>query len=278
MQAMMRRYLQLIVAALLVSSCGGNFFKDMSQRDTDAAKYEDALKAIDRGNYQEAIDLFATMSTSFQTETKVRENWAGAYAGLCGQEFITLVDGLANASGVPFLFFMQAFNGLTVTPSACRSAQLKMEEMGTSLQRTSDQNLFMFILGVSKIGTNLKAVADITPADGSTDAGFSSCGNQTGMTNSQVDEVITGFGLILDNLTAIGSSLSGSSAVAAISAFNASCQAATGGSCTITDPTTISTPVRNLFRELIMTSDFGIGTACTSSQVLPTGGSTICCP
>lgn len=283
----------LVIFAGLQTSCGGNFFKDLSTKDTDAAKYEDALKAIDLGDYAAAVASIESMSATAKAQTKTIQTWAGAYAGKCGQNFIALISGLSNSSGAPFLFFMQAFTAVAVDPASCYLAQQKMELLGNSSQRTSDQNLFMFVLGISKLGTYLKASADLLPAtgvggDGVADATFSACANQPApgtpmMTDEQINQVVTGLGLIFDNLSAVGSSISGSSAVAGLDAFKATCEAVTSiPNCAITNPNgaEITDATRLIFRELIQTSDFGIGTACTMAQLgIPDGfGGTQCCP
>jgi hypothetical protein len=283
----------LMISSGLQTSCGGNFFKDLSTKDTDAAKYEDALKAIDLGDYASAITYIESMSTTAKAKTKTIETWAGAYAGKCGLNFISLISGLGDSSGAPFLFFMQAFTAVAVDPESCYIAQQKMELLGNSSQRTSDQNLFMFVLGISKLGTYLKASADLLPAtgvggDGVADPTFSACANQPApgtpmMTDAQINQVVTGFGLIFDNLTAVSSSLSGASAVAGLNDFKATCEALTLiPNCAITNPNgaEITDATRLAFRELIQTSDFGVGTACTKDQVgIPDGfGGTQCCP
>lgn len=283
----------IISVSLLQISCGGNFFKDLSTQDTDAAKYEDALKSIDLGDYALAIASIESMTEAGKAETKTIQTWAGAYAGKCGLNFVALVDAMGNSSGAPLLFFMQAFTGVTVDPDSCYLAQLKMESLGNSSQRTSDQNLFMFFLGITKMGTALKKNADLLPAtdgggDGVTDAGFSACENIPApgspmMSDADIDHLITGFGLVFDNLASVGADISGSSAISDLDGFKATCELITGvANCALTDPNSpaIDAGVRLAFREMVQTSDFGISTACTMDQLgLPDGfGGTICCP
>lgn len=285
----------LIVCAivLLQSSCGGNFFEDLSTTDTDAAKYEDALKAIDAIDYTSAIASLTSMSTAGKTQTKVIQTWAGALAGQCGQDFVSLITGLGSSSGAPLLFFMQAFTAVAVTPASCALAQKKIEELGVSSARTSDQNLFMFVLGISKLGTYLKSNADLLPAtgvggDGTTDPTFSACANQPApgspmLTDADLNQIITGLGLIFDNIAAVGASIAGSGAVTGLDGIKAACELATGiVDCAVTDPAdpAITAGARLFFRELIQTSDFGVGSTCVVTDIgIPDGlGGTVCCP
>lgn len=281
-----KKHFSLFAALLffgLLTSCGGNFFKDVSSKTSDLARYEDALKAIDASDYQGAIDLIEATTPEFRTQTKVVQTWAGAYAGLCGLDFISVISGLGSSSGAPLLFFMQAFSNIAVIPAACSTAQIKMEILGNSSQRTTDQNLFMFVLGIAKLGTYLKARAD-TDSDGTVDAGFSSCGNQGPpyVSDSDINEIISGLGLIFDNLASVGASIGGNSAVEDLNAFKETCQSLPGlTNCALTDPNSVAiTPfMRLVFRELIRTSDIGIQSACTSADIgTPSGGGTICCP
>lgn len=264
-------------------SCGGNFFKDVSSKTSDAAKYEDALKAIDNGDYTSAIALIEGTSTPFLAQTNVIQTLAGAYAGQCGLDFIGMITGLGSSSGAPFLFFMQAFQTISVIPASCATAQTKMELLGNSTQRTGDQNLFMFFLGIAKVGTYLKARADAN-SDGTSDHAHISCANQGGpyFADADMNQIITGLGLIFDNITAVSASIGGSTAITALNGFKSTCQTLTGiPNCAVTDPASvaITAPVRSVFRELIQTSDFGIESSCTSAQIgIPAGAGTICCP
>lgn len=261
---------------ILQTSCGGNLFKEISKSTSDEALIVDAQKYIDDGSWTDAITVIEQqMTASARTRSDVIEMWAGAYAGRCGQSFIALVNGLSSSTGAPFLFFMKAFQAITVIPADCYTAQQKMEIIGDATKRTSDENFFMFFLGISKIGSYLKSKADISPTDGAADSSFDPC-DKSKISDTEVAQVITGLGLILDNITAVGSSISNNST---ISSMNTLCNSL-GFSCVITDPnsSSITSTVSAVFRQLIATSDFGIQSTCTSSQLLPTTGVSPCCP
>lgn len=269
------KYEVIFISVMVLAACSGNVFKEMADKNTDEAKYETANKAIDAGDYDAAIAAIESLSADYRGKTKVIETWAGAYAAKCGQQFVAIVNGLSSSSGAPLKYFMGIFKNITTDAPSCATAQAKMELLGTSTQRTTDQNFFMFLLGISKIGTYLKKNADISPVDGSADAGFSSCSSSS-ISDADIKQVITGVGLLFENITAIGASISGSSAIASLSSLQATC----GAACAITDITSpsLTAPVVNYFREALMASDFGVGSNCTLSQALPIGAGTTCCP
>ncbi|PIS10040.1 MAG: hypothetical protein COT73_11565 [Bdellovibrio sp. CG10_big_fil_rev_8_21_14_0_10_47_8] len=273
------RFLVSLTVILSLLGCS-NIFKDASKQDSDDALYEDALKLMNAQDWDEALEKMDSLSSSYQTRTDVLETWAGIYAGKCGLDFITYFDNLGSASltgSTIFEYFMNAFTGVIVNPAACYSAQLKIEAISTSsAARTSGQNLFMAILGMVKIGAYLRDAADIDGTgnlgDGTIDAGYSSC---TTIPDASVKQVITGLGLIFDNLTALTNAVSGSSITDALDDIDTVC----GASCQKTDPALISAADVTLFRQILATGpsnpnagqDLGIDDACMT--VIP-----LCCP
>lgn len=272
----------ILFFSFVLLSCSGNSLSSFANKETDEAYFEDAQKLLNDGKYTLALEALAKLSAAYNERTDVRETLAGAYAGQCGMEFLSLVASITNSSGTPLSFFMRLFQRTeSARPLSCNSAQTTMELFGNSTARTSDQNLFMFFLGISKIGLLLRSAADSNPNDGSMDSTFSSCANRSNLNDADVDVLITGFGLVFDNLAAVGASIAGSGAISALSTFQTTCQTITGiANCAITSSSQINATTRTFFRELIMTSDFGIGSSCTVIQVgFPNGsGGTFCCP
>lgn len=265
------RLIGFAVTVAALSSCGGNLFQLTAKKDTSEAIYQDARTALNNLDYDSAIskitELQAKDSTFYLRCEKVdgikicpREDLAGAYASKCGLNFVNFVSSLTSSSGSPFLFFMQKFKSIAVSPANCYEAQKVIETFASSSGgRTSEQNLFMAILGMAKMGTYLREVADIDQ-DGSTDATFDSC-DSTKISDNSLRHVISGMGLVIDNLAAVSAVLSGnSSALTDLDTIKNTC----GSACSITDPNSTSynsTVVRNLLKS----SDKGIepSSGCT---------------
>lgn len=264
--------LMLITSAgMVLSSCGGNFFQLTAKKDTSEAIYQDARSALNNLDYDTAISKITELQTKDSTfylrcekvdgiKVCPREDLAGAYASKCGLNFVNFVSSLTSSSGSPFLFFMQKFKSIAVSPSNCYEAQKVIETFSSSSAgRTSEQNLFMAILGMAKMGTYLREVADVDQ-DGSTDATFDSC-DSAKISDNSLRHVISGMGLVIDNLTAVSAVLSGnSSALTDLDTIKNTC----GSACAITDPNSSSynsTVVRNLLKS----SDKGIepSSGCT---------------
>lgn len=254
-----------------ILGCGGNLFKLTAKKDTSEALYQDARSALNTLDYDTAITKLLEIQTKDSTYylrcEKVdgmkicpREDLAGAYASKCGLNFVTFVNSLASSTGSPFLFFMQKFTSVSVVPDKCYEAQKVIETFGASASlRSSEQNLFMAILGMAKMGTYLRASAD-TDQDGSADATYDSC-DSTKISDDSLRHVISGMGLVLDNLTAVTAVLSGnSSALTDLDTIKATC----GSACEITDPNSSSFNA-TVTRNLLKSSDKGIETSsgCT---------------
>lgn len=265
------RFVGIAVTGAALSSCGGNLFQLTAKKDTSEAIYQDARTALNNLDYDTAISKIAELQTkdsSFYLRCEKvdgikicpREDLAGAYASKCGLNFVSFVSSLTSSSGSPFLFFMQKFKSIAVSPANCYEAQKVIETFsGSASGRTSEQNLFMAILGMAKMGTYLREVADVDQ-DGSTDATFDSCDSGK-ISDDSLRHVISGMGLVLDNLAAVSAVLSGnSSALTDLDTIKTTC----GSACSITDPNSSSynsTVVRNLLKS----SDKGIepSSGCT---------------
>jgi hypothetical protein len=221
----------------------------------------------------------------------VKENWAGALAGKCGLDFVGVFEAIGG--GDPLLKgAMNAFTGVEIEPEYCIFAQEKMEEIGaTPSLRTSSQNLFMLVLGLGKIGAYLRADADIDGTgnlgDDSMDAGFDACENHEfpvpagvppatdlgdGLfSENELNQIVTGFGLILMNFASIADDLSGGTGDA-LADVDAACSAIVPNPCNITDPSSVDAQTRYTFAAMIHSStatteiQIGIG-ACNGSLV-----------
>ncbi|MES3039029.1 MAG: hypothetical protein V4736_14070 [Bdellovibrionota bacterium] len=265
-------------------SCAGNFFEGLSNKTTEEALYEDALKLIDSGEYTAAIAKLLSLPAEYRARREVIGTLSGAYASRCGQDFFTMVSNMGSSSGAPMLFFMNMFTSTSVSPADCYSAQTTLEQIGGSSARTASENFYMFFLGMSKVGTTLRKYADANQ-DGvmdvmpTTATNFNSCTSTVTSTASleisddDVKQVITGLGLVFDNVASVSASLAGNSAITDFNTFKTTCAALTGvPNCAITNPNdpAITATVISTFRELLRTTDLGItgGTGpCNSTQI-----------
>lgn len=276
----------LILCLLMVSCTDPNFYTQFSNQSSDEALYHNALKKIDAQEWQAAIDIIeGDLSSTYQQNVNVRESLMGAYAGKCGFSFITLVGGLSSASGGIFKVALGSFAGISVDTAACDSAVAILEGLGTSTQRTQNQNLYASLLGLARLGVSLHKTLDQESSglgDGTVDAGFDVClkpGVSTAgqLTDAEVKKVIVSVGLIFENIATLVAAMgSGNAGVDSIDAAKTQCEAALGaGNCSITDESNPAlSGMLNMFRRMISSSSMGLGT-CDLSVILPAPD---CCP
>lgn len=297
-----------ILSGMLSTSCGQpNLLSDFAQTDSDQALYLEAKKKIDAMAWDDAIAIIENrLSASFQAKPNVKETLAGAYVGKCGLTFFDLVDGLSNASPTKiFEYFMGVFKNMTLTPAACEQAISIIESVGTVTERTKDQNLFLAILGVARVGVTLSYKLDQEDHDGVADSTFNVCHEYVDrdsdgdidkldiltrwpdpiynkliqkpvpapehfLTDDDVKKVVTGFGLIMENLASLSEAIGETSdTMSSLEGIKAECEAAVGGACDITDSAAVTNQMAYAFRLLLDTSDWGFGT-CDLSTSLPT--------
>ncbi|MBX2987478.1 MAG: hypothetical protein KF802_06245 [Bdellovibrionaceae bacterium] len=274
------RKITILLLAGALSSCGGsNYFEPMASKNSDEALYEDALKLVDGQRYDEALAKIAEMSSAAQGGDDVVLTKAGIYAGKCGLNFLTFVDNI-DGSGTPFNLFKSGFTGVSVDVAHCQTAQDLIETFGTTgIQRLSrlgslrgnNANTFMAVLGMSKIGAQLKAKEDDDPA-------YNACSDLTVGTDSEVAQIGTGFALLLDNFAAISANLSGSTSTL-LDDLNDSCQLMTPNPCSITSPadTAWTDPMVQLAIKALVRSDT-VGVQNCSADPMHPFHPFDCCP
>jgi hypothetical protein len=275
----------LLGVLLSLTSCSDpNFFKQFSKQDSDEALYHEALKKIDALDWDAAINIMANqLSASYKQSVKVRESLMGAYAGKCGLSFVTLVSGLASSTGGIFKLALGAFGGLQVDVASCDSAALILQSLGSSTERTQNQNLYAAILGLTKLGVNLHNTLDTESSgigDGAVDGGSDVCAEPVSttagqLTDAEIKKVIVGTGLIFENIATLAAAIgTGNAGVDSMNAAKTACEAIAGvGNCTITDEgsTAITPQAIRFFRRLVASSSMGVG-SCDISVPLS------CCP
>lgn len=307
MNAVKRIFILVLCLTLSTSCSAPNVLTEYSQTDTDEALFYEAKKKIDALEWDEAIDIIENqISDGYAAKVKVQEALAGAYAGKCGFTFVDILNGLMNSpSSSIFPFFMSIFAGNTLDPAACDESIRIISSFGTVLQRTQDQNLFLTILGIARVGTSLGAKLDPTSdgvADGVYGTDYNVCHNYSAgsatdgypgamippmpappaeptrsLTDTEVKNVASGIGLIFENMSALAAALSGdNSTLTALEDALASCESVAGaGNCTATNESAVSAELLFAMRYLLDTGDMGFG-SCDPTKAFPDASA--CCP
>jgi hypothetical protein len=265
----------LVTISILQLSCSGNIFSELGSKSSDDALFFDAKAAVDSQQYQSAIDIITLkMSVGAQAQTNVKEVLASGYAGKCGLNFINFVNSLATTvSGSAMILVSKPFVGVVVDPASCLKALQTLDTIGTTAQRTATDNAFASIIGMSMMGSAIRAYTDLVPTngDGIQDAVNISCG----LTNTQIDYVVLGFGYMSQNFSYLTAAQLGSTSQTTLNTVIATCTGLAGAACTILDPALITNPVRDTLKDLMNTSDFGIGTVASGGNPITIQGA---CP
>lgn len=262
----MNKIIYFIILGLLTSSCGPNALSGLGSESSDEYYLEEAMKANNAQDYDTALDILLNqLSVGGQTRTDAKELLAGAYAGKCGFNFIDYTTKLSDTtSGSAFMISMLPFVGVSTTPSYCLLSLQTMDSIGAPAQRTAGQNTFTAITGLVMLGASLRTYADQAPAGGNGVADVELC---SGVTNAQMDDVIVGYGYFAENLAYVSAALIGGSSLGSLTDAASKCSEL-GISCTITDKADITANIRNAFRDLNKTVEYGIGSCVTNGDAL----------
>ena len=271
----------LIIGSFLIGSLGSllgcaNIFKAVSDPNTDAALFYEAKRSIDLGDFNGAIQKIQAMSAEGRAGREVLQTLAGAQAGACGMVFMKFMNKLSQGTGgaTLFNFLMKGFTDTAVVPAQCSAAEATIKSIGATVDlRSADENMFLFVLSLVKIGSYIRYRADRDGAnsngDGTLDADFDPCivsapadpAPIVGFTDDQMTEIITGFGLLLENAAAVSAVLSGNnSALSSITTIGDACKTANGGvGCLFTNASDVTAAHRFLFRNILASQSQGLG-------------------
>lgn len=256
----MKKTCFLLLTLFVCSSCK-NVLEEVAKKDTKQAVYYEAKLALNNRDYTGAINLLQSLGPDFLAQRDVSLVYASAYSGRCGLEFVNLVDSISNiGSSNLFLFLMQSFLGGTDQKiTDCLASEAIMQSIGDQTVRVADENLLLGFSSLTKVGTVLSRYAD-QDADGTADAAFNHC-STTDFPDSAVREVGTGIANAIMSISAVATNIS-ADALADIQSYCA-LDPSLNNLCTNTDPNAYSANEVRVLRQLLGSSDMGIG-ACTN--------------
>lgn len=231
-----KNLLVILMSLVLTTSCGQpNVLTEYSNTDSDEALYLDAKNKMDDFDWDGAIDIMTNeLSASYQTRNDVKTSLMHAYGGKCGISFFDLIHSLSNVSSTKmFEFALQLYAGKVVDVTACDNAIAVLKSIGaTAAERTNQQNAFAAILGLTRMATTIHAKFDTESSglgDGIVDAGADSCAiaDVAGrLSDTDMNRIISGVGLVFENLSALGDELTGGSAGTSFEAAKNLCETA----------------------------------------------------
>lgn len=254
----------MISLSTLQLSCSQNVFSGMASTSTDDALLIDAQTALNHQDYQVAIDIILNqLSSEGRQKTQAKELLAGGYAGKCGLNFLSFIDALSNAAtGTAFTLTATPFVGVAVDPASCLLSLNTMNTIAPAASRTVSQNVFAAIAGMSLMGAATRLYTDNSPVNGN--GSQDSAGISCSLTDAQVDYIILGFGFMSENFSSLGSSQLGSNSATFSDLMNLC--SSLGTSCNVTSASSITPALRTVFRKLMNTVEYGVGTVVTSGN------------
>lgn len=173
------------MAALMLAACGSNSFSSIADKNSDAAKKEEAQIAINSGDYTTAITIMAAKCPNLTCTTKSdTQQYAAAYMGDAGLDVLTVAKNADTKGSSSSSDFAVISKGIP-SPSAAN-----LDSIANAIA----------ILNNSKAAVGLKPVS-------ATKASTQSCGTY----NSEQKDVLLQLGISQATATilVIGSQLGG---------------------------------------------------------------------
>jgi hypothetical protein len=257
--------------AIFFGGCSVNILSNFANKDTNEAHFVTATQKINAGDYVGALEEIAKMDAKFLATDRAKLLQAEAYGGLCGLDFLDFALSFKEMGSTRlFPFLLASFKtGTTANVDNCIEAEGYMTSIGTASERTKNQNTFMTMLELAKIGNILAHYAD-TNNDGTVNASYNPCTVGGGtraagpLDDSDVKEIGSAMGNAILSLTAAGGgSGTGADAIADISALCTSLGGA-ANFCSVTTASSVTATqvlgIRTLLKE---SSSVGLGSNCT---------------
>lgn len=261
----------LSVFLLSIISCSGNVLETFGDKDTDQAKYIEALKLINKSQYNDAITILLSMSTEYQAKREVKALAASAYAGRGGLTFLTLIEAFQNPGGVRlYPFLVQGFIGATAAKSTDLNTAAGLIDTisANPANRTSDENVFAALIYLGEAGSVLNTYLD-NDNNGTLDGTFVDACIDADNPGTSIDDANVGvYGMALLNflkvLPYIDNFASGVLGSLASCADIEGLNALLTGICAIDDPVNYTANHIAGFRSLIKEDNLvGMGVSCT---------------
>ncbi|MEY4615662.1 MAG: hypothetical protein RJB66_622 [Pseudomonadota bacterium] len=267
-----------------------NILEPLSEKDSDKMLLYEAKKNIDERDFSKAIENLDQLSDAYKSQNDVKITYASAYAGACGMEFIPFFNSISNVDGsmTIFKFLRSSFTDKAAYPDSCKNAETKIREIGTTealrltaMNGAKDINMLMALVSMAKVGGLLRNKSDVdgtnSNGDGTTDASFTACDSNK-ISDDEIIEVATGFGLLIENLPSLlGASNSTSTNLDSVAtAINTLCAPET---CVILNESDIAdntqrTKILTNYRKLLESTDAGLEGSSACTLTTPPG----CCP
>ena len=269
----LRKSIRLLIgcAAILLAACSGNLLSSVADTTSDAALFFDAEVAISAKNYGSAVTIIESMTATGQTARTVRLLKATAYGGLCGFEFLGLLQDLSDG-GSTRLFATLLSSMKAADATALTNCQLAFDEVQlistTAASRTSDENIFMTVLGLATVGVVLENGAD-SGNDGVADS-YDHC---AAFTDAQLNSMVAGVAETVSSISALGGSIAGID----VSSLTTACTALGALSfCDSIDPNAVTADERQGMKGLIG-SDQSVGVGGSNNAGCAAGQSVAVC-
>ncbi|OFZ11059.1 MAG: hypothetical protein A2Z20_02105 [Bdellovibrionales bacterium RBG_16_40_8] len=237
---MLRTALAYLILIFSVSC--SNALSNFANKTDDEALYYTALDGIRSADYASAIAACTSMSTSFSGEARSTNLCAAAYAGSCGYSLLTMISDLDTYFTTPppeklFHWYLTQNLGATQTRiNDCDTAEAKIRSLGPASTRTADQNSFMVMLSIYKIGLVTTDAGD-TGNDQILDVGFDAC---TSISDAQAQSIGSAFWELDKSLTALSANLYYSTLAGVVGALCTALNGIGKDLCNATDQTNLS--------------------------------------
>jgi hypothetical protein len=248
-------------AAILGASGCGNLFLELADTSTDQALMYQAKKDLGTGLWTQAIADIGKMTAATQAARATQDLLASAYAGRCGLDAITISLKLSGLGSAKFFGFVYNI-GLGATASeitdCLTSETILLGVGGTGALRTGDENLLLAFMELVKMGSILALKSDpnatgtpLWSRAGTNHPCDASGGTApTQLTNADVDNMLIGFDIFIDSITAAGSN-GAASVVTVVNALKAFLPGGFAGFFTVYTASGSNGNYRQLMRAMI---------------------------
>lgn len=204
------KHIFLLIAVMTQLSCAKNALSESAKKDSAEALEFEAYRLLNEQNYTGALSKIAELPSSVQTSRDIQFLKASAYAGRCGLNFVSTVLALTEiGSSTLFTLLMRTYQNSTTSHIAdCISSESTITGVASAASgRTTDENLLMAFVALSKIGAIINTYAD-TDHSGTVDSAFDQCSTSS-LPDAQARQIGTAIAHLYLSLSQVGTTIGG---------------------------------------------------------------------
>jgi len=170
----MKILFKLFTLFLLIKACSNewNFYSDLGNKNTRQALLEEAKFRIDKGHYENAIELLDKLYEKYSDDYEIVLLRSSAYAGAAKIGLLDTASSIldlssnTNISDKPLAaYLLLVQNPSQVELDLAKESLYSLNSFNTANKRSNEMNMYLSVISYASVATIFSARSDTNPND-----------------------------------------------------------------------------------------------------------------